>query len=66
MSKDVYDIEVENYDGSTYFLEKYKGKVLIIVNTATNALSDQFEGLETLYQHYKEGLSHSKLSMQQL
>ncbi|MEJ7448117.1 glutathione peroxidase, partial [Staphylococcus epidermidis] len=55
MSKDVYDIEVENYDGSTYFLEKYKGKVLIIVNTATNcALSDQFEGLETLYQHYKE------------
>ena len=34
---------------------KYKGKVLIIVNTATNcALSDQFEGLETLYQHYKE------------
>ena len=54
MSKRVYDIKVERYDGSTYFLEEYKGKVLIIVNTATNcALNDQFEGLETLYQKYK-------------
>lgn len=55
MSKRVYDIEVECYDGSLYFLEEYKGKVLIIVNTATNcALNDQFMGLETLYQKYKD------------
>lgn len=54
MSKRVYDIKVEGCGGSTYFLEEYKGKVLIIVNTATNcALNDQFEGLETLYQKYK-------------
>ena len=54
MSKRVYDIKVERYGGSTYFLEEYKGKVLIIVNTATNcALNDQFEGLETLYQNIK-------------
>ena len=39
----IYDIAVKNYDGSTYLLKRYKGKVLIIVNTATNCtLNDQF------------------------
>ncbi|MBL7564647.1 redoxin domain-containing protein [Staphylococcus saccharolyticus] len=58
MNMSVYDIEVENYNGSTYFLEKYKGKVLIIVNTATNcALNDQLKKLETIYRKYnKDGL----------
>ena len=54
----IYDIEVENYDGSTYLLKRYKGKVLIIVNTATNCtLNDQFNKLEMLYKKYhKYGL----------
>lgn len=54
MSKRVYDIKVERYGGSTYFLEEYKGKVLIIVNTATNcALNDQFEGLKRYIKNIK-------------
>lgn len=54
----IYDIAVENYDGSTYLLKRYKGKVLIIVNTATNCtLNDQFNKLEMLYKKYhKYGL----------
>ena len=48
----IYDIEVENYDGSTYLLKRYKRKVLIIVNTATNCtLNDQFNKLEMLYKN---------------
>ena len=67
MSKRVYDIKVERYDGSTYFLEEYKGKVLIIVNTATNcALNDQFEGLETLYQKYKNEGTSKKMKLNEL
>ena len=36
-------------------LESYRGKVLLIVNTATECgLAGQFEELETLYQSYKD------------
>ena len=54
----IYDIAVKNYDGSNYLLKRYKGKVLIIVNTATNCtLNDQFNKLEMLYKKYhKYGL----------
>ena len=51
----IYDIEVENKDQSTYKLEKYKDYVIVIVNTATKCgLSGQFDGLEKLYQQYKD------------
>lgn len=51
----IYDIEVENKDHSTYKLDKYKDYVIVIVNTATKCgLSGQFDGLEKLYQQYKD------------
>lgn len=51
----IYDIEVENKDHSTYKLEKYKDYVIVIVNTATKCgLSGEFDGLEKLYQQYKD------------
>lgn len=51
----IYDIEVENKDHSTYKLEKYKDYVIVMVNTATKCgLSGQFDGLEKLYQQYKD------------
>lgn len=51
----IYNIEVENKDHSTYKLEKYKDYVIVIVNTATKCgLSGQFDGLEKLYQQYKD------------
>ncbi|UXR70445.1 glutathione peroxidase [Staphylococcus sp. IVB6246] len=51
----LYDIEVTKTDGTTYPLEKYKGEVLLIVNTASECgFTSQFGGLEELYQTYKD------------
>lgn len=51
----LYKIEVTRADGTKEFMEKYKGKVLIIVNTATKCgYTPQYEGLQTLYDAYKD------------
>lgn len=51
----IYDIEVTETDGSNYPLEKYKGRPMLIVNTASKCgFTPQFDGLEKLYQNYKD------------
>ena len=50
----IYNFEVALEDGTVYSLEKYAGKPIIIVNTATKCgLAPQFEQLEKLYQTYQ-------------
>ena len=53
----IYDIEIEKRDGKKVKLSKFKGKVLLIVNTATGCgFTPQYEGIEKLYKKYnKEG-----------
>ena len=49
----LYDIAVQKANGDTISMSEYRGKVLLIVNTATKCgLAPQFEELEELYQTY--------------
>ena len=49
----IYDIKITNREGKELSLENYKGKTLIIVNTATGCgFTPQYKGLEKLYDEY--------------
>lgn len=51
----IYDLTVPTANGDAYSLSEYKGKAMLIVNTATKCgLSDQFDSLENLYENYKD------------
>ena len=51
----LYDFQAESIDGKTVKLSKFKGKVLLIVNTASACgFTPQFAGLETLYEKYAD------------
>lgn len=51
----IYDINVQMPDGTSYTLDKYKGQVMLIVNTASECgFTPQFEGLQALYEEYKD------------
>ena len=53
--ENLYDIVVTNNKGNAVKLEEYKGKVLLIVNTATGCgFTPQYEGLEALYKEFSE------------
>ena len=51
----IYDFTMKLASGEAVSLSGYRGKVLLIVNTATGCgFTPQYEGLEKLYQHYHE------------
>ncbi|MBB3868421.1 MULTISPECIES: glutathione peroxidase [Parageobacillus] len=51
----IYDYEVKNADGETVSLSDYKGKVLLIVNTASHCrFTPQFQDLQKLYAKYQK------------
>lgn len=51
----IYDYTVQKVNGTTVDLESFKGKVLLIVNTATKCgFAPQFTGLEKLHKKYAD------------
>jgi len=53
----IYDFKVAGLDGGTIDLSKYKGKKIMIVNTASKCgNTPQYADLEKLYEKYKDKL----------
>ena len=51
----IYDYTVRDAEGNMIELSQYKGKVLLIVNTATGCgFTPQYQGLQDIYEKYKE------------
>ena len=53
--KTIHDIEVQTISGENISLGQYKGKALLIVNTASKCgFTGQYDGLQKLYESYKD------------
>lgn len=51
----IYDYKVKDVHGNEVSMDDYKGKVLLIVNTATGCgFTPQYEGLQKIYDKFKD------------
>lgn len=57
LATSVYDFKVDALEGGKLDLSQYKGKKILIVNTASKCgLTPQYKDLETLYKQYNDKL----------
>ena len=57
MKSSIYDFKVDGLSGGTIDFSKFKGKKILIVNTASKCgFTPQYEYLEKLYEKYKDRL----------
>ena len=56
-AKSIYDFKIKALEGGTIDFSKYKGKKILVVNTASMCgFTPQYEGLEKLYEAHKDKL----------
>ena len=54
-AENAYDFSFAGEDGKTYSLSEYKGKVLVVMNTATKCgFAPQYSGMQKLLDKYGE------------
>lgn len=55
MKTSIYDFSAKRLNGEKTDLSEYRGKTIVVVNTASNCrYTSQYEGLEKLYNKYKD------------
>jgi glutathione peroxidase len=55
MKDKFYEMKATSLQGEEIGMEKYKGKVILVVNTASKCgFTPQYEGLEKLHEEYKD------------
>ena len=60
MANSIYEIGIETLDGKSIAMQAYRGKVLLIVNTASKCgMTPQYAGLQALH----EGMNQRGLSV---
>lgn len=56
-AKTIHEFKVPSIEGGTIDFSKYKGKKILVVNTASKCgYTPQYEGLEKLYKEHKDNL----------
>ena len=54
-SRSIYDFQMRDIDGKNVKLKRYKGSVLLVVNTASKCgYTPQYESLQATYDRYKD------------
>ncbi|MCO5239818.1 MAG: glutathione peroxidase [Chitinophagaceae bacterium] len=57
VASSIYEFKVDGLEGGTIDLSRYKGKKILIVNTASKCgFTPQYKDLEQLYEQYKDKL----------
>lgn len=57
MGQTIHDFKAKTIDGKEISLADYKGKMMLVVNTASQCgFTPQYKGLESLYKEYQEKL----------